>query len=357
MLFKKIQLLQNKILWHLLFWVSLYSFILWQETGFENGSENISQFFEVSIIFICAAVIIYINLFLCIKYFLKNKIGYFIGILFLYTIYINVLNHTLFANDIINPINHKKASAFAAQFFFSLYFLVLLLLSFAFWAATAADKKNKELAAAQLKMQQFENDKLTAEKKILQTQINPHFLYNTLNYFYSKALVVSPPLGDSILLLSDIMRYSLQLKENKYGMVLLQNEVDHIFNIIKINQYRFSNKLNINFFITGELATVCIAPLILITFIENAFKHAELLDAKEPLIIKLEIIKEENKIYFLIHNKQKKSPKEMGTGIGLDNAKRRLDFLYGSKYTMYIANEPEFYDASLLLPLYKDVAL
>ena len=136
------------------------------------------------------------------------------------------------------------------------------MLSFAYWAATAANKKNKELLAAQLQMQHFENDKITTEKKFLLTQINPHFLYNTLNFFYSKALIVSPPLADSILLLSDIMRYSLQLKENRYGMVLLQNEVNHIYNIIKINQYRFSNKLNINFYLTGELETVCIAPLI-----------------------------------------------------------------------------------------------
>jgi LytS/YehU family sensor histidine kinase len=246
---------------------------------------------------------------------------------------------------------------FASLFFYTLYFLLIYLLSFVFWLATAANKKNKELLAAQLLLQQFKTDKLDAENKFLQSQINPHFLYNTLNFFYSKALTLSPELADSILLLSDTMRYSLELKENAKGMTLLEKEVTHIYNLIKINQYRFNNKLQIKFLISGDLQAVCIAPLVLITFVENVFKHAELLDVKNPLVISLHILKEEQLIRFNIENKIKKGPKEPGTGIGIDNAKRRLEYLYDQQYKLTIQQDADFYKASLTLPLYKDFAL
>lgn len=349
------KILRYKALRHLLFWLIPYSVLLTLELT-SPDAEFYNGFTQITVSFLTAAVIIYTNIFLCKKYFFNNKIFYFLGIFLLYALYLILIYYTIIQQENLKPINIRKGTT-PALIYFTLYFLVLSLISFVYWAVTIANKKNKELLATQLKLQEFTNDKLNAENKLLQSQINPHFLYNTLNYFYSQALRLSPQLSDSILLLSDIMRYSLELKENEKGMTLLQNEVDHIHNIIKINQYRFNNKLQIKFLISGQLKNVCIAPLILITFVENAFKHAALSDLQYPLTIMLTVSEKDQTIYFSIHNKKKNGPKETGNGIGLSNAERRLQFLYKDKYVLDIKNDTEIYNASLSLPLYKDITL
>ncbi len=338
---------------HAIAWIVLYALlIIMQTTASDHNDYNGIAQTTASVL--ASIVIIYTNIFLCNKFFFSRRIFYFSGILLLYIIYFVLVYVDIKDTTQVNPITGKQATNFTIGFFFTLYFLVLVLLSFVYWAVKMANKKNKELLASQYQLREFEKDKNEAEKKFLQSQINPHFLYNTLNYFYSKSLSLSPELADSILLLSDIMHYSLELKENEYGMVPLSDEVRHIKNIIRINQYRFSNKLQIQFLQSGSIDTVSIAPLILITFVENAFKHAELLDNRNPLLIKLDISSGTQQIYFIISNKKKKGPKEYGTGIGIENARRRLDFIYAKNYSLEIKEDEEFYNASITLPLYKD---
>lgn len=350
-MFKKI----SRPVRHLLYWLVPYMAIMLLQYAYSEKG-NYDWVLDVSIAFAVAACIIYTNIFLCRKFFFGKRIFYFAGIAALYVVYI-VFVFAATDPQAVNRITDTPAKSFTIGFFFTLYFLVLLLLSFVYWAVTIANKRNKELLAAQIKLQQFEHDKNHAEKKFLQSQINPHFLYNTLNYFYSKSITVSPELADSILLLSDIMRYSLDLKENENGLVLLQKEVEHIKNMIKINQYRFSNRLQIRFLISGKLNAVCIAPLILITFVENTFKHAELTDPQHPVVLKLDVSQQDQHISFSVHNKIKKGPREHGTGIGISNVTGRLNFIYGDKYTLQISDKPDFYNASLILPLYSDVTL
>lgn len=340
---------------HLLFWLIPY-FILLGIQLMQTSDPEYNGFTQVTVSFVAMAAIVYSNLFLCKRYFFEKKYTYFLGAILLYSVYILVVYFTIYPHE-EKTIVGRQATLFSTLFFYTLYFLLIFLLSFVFWLATAANKKNKELLAAQLLLQQFKTDKLDAENKFLQSQINPHFLYNTLNFFYAEALVVSPELADSIVLLSDTMRYSLELKENAKGMTLLENEVNHINNLIRINQYRFNNQLQIKFLISGELQAVCVAPLVLITFVENAFKHAELLTAKDPLVLSLQVIKEEQVIKFSTENKIKKGSKEIGTGIGIENAKRRLQYLYDNQYSLEIKQDEEYYSVSLTLPLFKDFAL
>lgn len=340
---------------HLLFWIIPYIIILVLQ-AMQPYDPTYNWFIQTTSAFIVIAAIAYANLYLAKKYFFDSKQKYFTGAVLLYVTYILLVYFTSFPEE-KETLTGRPPNLFASLFFYTLYFLLIFLLSFVFWLATAANKKNKELLAAQLLLQQFKTDKLDAENKFLQSQINPHFLYNTLNFFYSKALTLSPELADSILLLSDTMRYSLELKENAKGMTLLEKEVNHIYNLIRINQYRFNNKLQIKFLITGDLRAVCIAPLVLITFVENIFKHADLLDINNPLVITLNIAKEEQLIRFNIENKIKTGPKEPGTGIGIENVKRRLEYLYDQQYKLVINQSAGFYTASLTLPLYKDFAL
>jgi sensor histidine kinase YesM len=119
---------------------------------------------------------------------------------------------------------------------------------------------------------QLEKENLQLENTALRAQINPHFLYNTLDFLYAKALPVSDELSDGVMKLSDIMRYSLKPQDAE-GLVYLTDEAEHIQNIIEMNQLRFDNRLNIIYSANDIAEDIKIIPLVLITMVENVFKH------------------------------------------------------------------------------------
>jgi sensor histidine kinase YesM len=194
---------------------------------------------------------------------------------------------------------------------------------------------------------QLEVDKSQANFKFLKSQINPHFLHNTLNFLYAKSLPYSAELSEGILTLSDIMRYALNEAVDGDDKAPLKDEIEHVRNVIKINQLRFSNNLNVNFEVNGVLNGADIIPFVLITIVENAFKHGDLQKPEYPIDIKLSV--EHSHLYFYCRNKKKSGPKEISTGLGLDNIRNRLDFAYGSDYKLKIKDEADFYTTELLI--------
>ena len=143
------------------------------------------------------------------------------------------------------------------------------------------------------------------------------------------------------------MRYALSEGNAKDGKAPLADEIEHVRNVIKINQLRFSNNLKVNFEVNGVLNGATIIPFVLITLVENAFKHGDLKSPEAPIDIK--ISKEGNKLYFYCKNKKKTGPKELSTGIGLDNIKKRLDLAYGNKYSFNVKEDTEFYITELTI--------
>jgi two-component system LytT family sensor kinase len=207
------------------------------------------------------------------------------------------------------------------------------------------DKKMRKVLEAQ-KMQ-LEIDKSQANFKFLKSQINPHFLHNTLNFLYARSLPYSEELSEGILTLSDIMRYALNEATGSDDKAPLKDEIEHVRNVIKINQLRFSNNLHVNFNVTGVVNGIEVIPFLLITVVENAFKHGDLQCIEHPIEIKL--ILEHNQLYFYCHNKKKTGPKEMSTGLGLDNIRNRLDFAYGRNYKLQVREDAEFYTTELTI--------
>lgn len=187
-----------------------------------------------------------------------------------------------------------------------------------------------------------------AEMSFLTSQINPHFLYNTLNFFYAEALPVLPNLSKGIMLLSDMMRYAIN-NDDAEGKVPLENEVKHIKNFIEINQLRYGNRLQVHFEQIGVMEYRRIMPLILITFVENAFKHGELLSPENPLEISLNVA--ENHLIFQLKNLVRKGPKEQSEGIGLVNTRRRLAIAYPERHTLRVSEEGGFYAIFLRMDL------
>ncbi len=193
----------------------------------------------------------------------------------------------------------------------------------------------------------LENEKLTAELAFLKSQINPHFLFNSLNNIYSLAYQKSEKTPEAILKLSEIMRYMLY--ESNEDKVDLGKEIQYLENYIELQKLRFKDKVNIKFNIKGDAKNQKIMSLVLISFVENAFKHGVATDEKNPIIITMNI--DPDKLYFQVTNKKSKQNKDQTGGIGLLNMKRRLDLLYKNQHHLQIEDGPAIYSCELYLDL------
>jgi two-component system LytT family sensor kinase len=194
---------------------------------------------------------------------------------------------------------------------------------------------------------ELENQRLSAELAFLKSQINPHFLFNSLNSIYSLAYQKSETTPDAILKLSEIMRYMLyECNDNK---VDLSKELQYLQNYIDLQKIRFGNKAYIDFKIEGRVSDQKIVPLLLIAFIENAFKHGIANDAISP--IRLLITLDDSHLHFYIQNKKHTNNRDALGGIGLNNVKRRLDLLYPGKYNLDIKDQIDTYTCELSLIL------
>jgi hypothetical protein len=208
------------------------------------------------------------------------------------------------------------------------------------------DQKKHSKVLEEQKMQ-LEVEKSQANLNFLKAQINPHFLHNTLNFLYAKSLPYSSELSEGILTLSDIMRYALG-PAARDGRVALKDEIEHVRNVIKINQLRFSNNLNVRFDVNGVVNGATTIPFLLITIVENAFKHGDLKSTENPIEIRVDMLNG-SRMHFFCRNKKKSGPKEISTGIGLDNIRNQLDLTYGKNYTLAIKDEADFYTTDLTI--------
>jgi two-component system LytT family sensor kinase len=213
------------------------------------------------------------------------------------------------------------------------------------------EKLTKEKEAIQLEKENIELEKenIQLENTALRAQINPHFLYNTLDFLYAKALPVSDELSDGVMKLSDIMRYSLKPQDAE-GMVLLADEAEHIQNIIEMNQLRFNNKLNVIFTTDEFPPTIKIMPLVLITLVENVFKHGVTNSPEHPATISLHM-DDSNRLHFSTSNKKRTGPKEHSTGIGLNNTLKRLSNTYGDNCKVSVKDEEDRFKVEVVVRL------
>jgi two-component system, LytTR family, sensor kinase len=226
-------------------------------------------------------------------------------------------------------------------------------LSTAYWLAlstiqnrkTIADLENTQLRN-QLQTQALEKTLLTTENAYLKSQINPHFLLNTLNFLYNSVSKYSEKIAESVLLLSDIMRYALT-NADEDGKVRLEAEIDHINSFIKLNQARYDERLCIDFLIDGEIDECRIIPLILITLAENVFKYGDLLNESYPARITASV--ENNNLTFVTQNLKRKKIYYPGYGIGINNIKSRLEMYY--KYELSVEEDENEYKSTLKIEL------
>lgn len=203
-----------------------------------------------------------------------------------------------------------------------------------------SEQRNKEIA----------NEKLQAELSFLKAQINPHFLFNTLNNIYALASGQSEHTAPAIMKLSSIMRYVLT--EARNDLVPLEKEILFTSHYIELQKMRLTDKTSIDFTINGDPLGRQIAPLLLLPFVENAFKYGISTREWSPIRILLDIKKDS--LYFSISNqKHFNTALRMAdnTGIGISNTKRRLDLLYENRYELTIEDKTGEFSVHLNIPV------
>ena len=214
------------------------------------------------------------------------------------------------------------------------------------WLFSSAMFVFRQWRQSEQRILQAEADKANAELSFLKAQVNPHFLFNTLNNIYSLAVSKSEHTADSIMKLSNIMRYITDdAREDK---VDLQQELDCIRDYIDLQQLRLGKNAQVMFTATGKTEWKKIPPLLFMTFVENAFKYGVSNHEPSPIVIRMEA--SEKEVYFETINKlyEKKSQLER-EGIGQQNALKRLQHMYPSKHIISMDASDGFYTVKLTL--------
>ncbi|MGB0525407.1 MAG: sensor histidine kinase [Flammeovirgaceae bacterium] len=235
------------------------------------------------------------------------------------------------------------------------YAIIVMLGELYVVGVTTSIKLTVDWVSYQRRTSDLEKRNLETELDFLKSQIQPHFFFNTLNNLYALTLEKSDLAPEIVLKLSELMNYILY-KANQTRRVSLMEEVQYIQSYLDLEMLRFGKRLQLDFSIEGSLDGKVVAPLIMLPFIENTFKHG-VGNQLEKIDIHIEIKALDDYLIFQIDNP--KAPKAMGQhfklpeqggGIGLKNVKRRLELLYHDDYTLEVGEEGDRYKVMLKIP-------
>ncbi len=337
---------QNEYFGHFIFWTLLYILFL-RLHDFTNSIP--AGLIEELLNILFFAVIVYFNiLYLIPKYLKKHKVFQYVSLLVFSCLLITPIKAVVFS--IWNNNNPDIKMAFSEMSVLQSFFLS----SFFLGGASTIYQIINDWVVHQREKQELENRNLESELNFLKSQINPHFLFNTLNNLYALTLKKSDEAPATVLKLSEMMRYMLY--ECNEDRVPLYKEVTYLRNYLELEKLRQGKNIEIDFELQGEIGTQMIAPLMFIPFIENSFKHGVSNHLSSGYIdIKMNI--EDSRIQLDVENSKASSMptghlngKKSG-GIGLSNIKKRLSLLYPKKYNLDIDDQPNKYRVSLNLNL------
>lgn len=347
----------NKILFHVIIWVFfiLTSLIQFYESPFTINNDFYVQWFTGIILF-------YLNYFYLVPTLLLEKkywlyFAFVLALIILFMVirmnyFMPEFKHTRLHNMPppenlkIFLKNHRIRAIPARQPLFfkigpSLFYILIITISAIIRTLTEFynNQQNKLIA---------ETHRTNTELIYLRKQTNPHFLFNSLNSIYSLAHKKSDLVPDAIVTLSELMRYMLYETDNK--TVALEKEINYIQNYIELQKLRLNNIEDIYINVHGDTKNKFIEPLLLISFVENAFKYGT--DYKGAAHIKIKITIFENSLDFWIENTIENYVKDPeNSGIGLVNIQNRLDLLYPNAHQLTITQDSKLYQVHLKLNL------
>jgi len=199
------------------------------------------------------------------------------------------------------------------------------------------------------RLSHIQSEKLKTEVSYLRAQINPHFLFNTLNSLYALALEKSDAAPEAILKLSSMMRYVVT--ESGRDSVALENEINYIKNYISLQQLRMDGNTPLTFIVTGNTGGKNISPLLLIPFIENAFKYGLNPEENSNITVHIDITDTSLALNVKNNNVTVSLPPEGESGHGITNTRQRLEYLYPEKHKLHIFDTEEYFEVQLILTL------
>jgi two-component system, LytTR family, sensor histidine kinase AlgZ len=218
----------------------------------------------------------------------------------------------------------------------------------AVWCFVSTVVLFKHWLKKQQEFMQAEKEKVTAELQLLKAQVHPHFLFNTLNNIYSFSLDNSPKTPGMILKLSSLLSYMLY--DCKSEQVSLEKEVEVMQDYVDLESERYGDRIEISWHVEGDTPGKYIVPLLLLPFLENAFKHGTSEQLEKPWL-SFDLVVKQNAMKCKIVNSKNEFVPVSHRGIGVENVKRRLAFLYPGKHELKINDEGDFYVVSLVLEL------
>jgi len=199
------------------------------------------------------------------------------------------------------------------------------------------------------RLKQTESERLSAQIASLKSQINPHFLFNTLNNIYATAFDSSPEAADMIDKLSEMMRYTM--KDTQQDLVSLEKELNYVGNFIELQQLRLDKSVRVDYHAPGYIPSLRIAPMLLIPFIENAFKHG--VNSEQKSRIKIEIGMDKNEFQLRVVNNKVNVQRDISekSGLGIENTRHRLNLIYPSRHLLVINDTDDEFFVSLHIDL------
>ena len=347
----------SRVLLHVLFWLVYVLVLTYLNVTSDVKSFDLlpagalqifyDQFATQAIFLIVKIPFAYAALFLLNRY-LHEKSGWLLILAMLSTLLVigavsmSILNHTIVLPYLFN-IHESEYSVFSTGS------LIYHGLSLAFVTGIAATVKLMRWQHnTQLQLANLQREMTAAELKYLKGQINPHFLFNTLNNIYSLARKGSAATADSVLKLSKLMRF--MLFEAGSARILLRNEIALIEDYIELERLRYTDRLSVDFKRELDNNDQEIAPLLLIHFVENAFKHG-ISETHHDSFINIDINLKGNLLNVTIINSlPPTSNKTNKVHIGLGNVKRQLELLY-PKHRLDVKNTPDAFHVTLTIPL------
>jgi two-component system sensor histidine kinase AlgZ len=334
---------KREILIHTTFWAAYLSFIITHITSYQTGPQIywgrvlLSALISMSYLIVLS----YLNYFYLIPAFLlRKRIGTFIVVFaacFAALTFARIGIETLAFGKSWETQSTARTQIIIQSTISDLFIILFIgLLRFASdWVQFDAHRR------------QLETEKLNAELKFLKAQVNPHFLFNTLNNLYYLSTIKSDTAPLVISKLSEVMRYMIY--DSNHEKIELAKEIEYMQHYIGLERLRFREGVPLEFEIIG-CTDMLISPLILITFLENAFKHG-ISNVNDQCWIKARLEVDKTHLVYSIANSKVKtvSYPEDGEGIGLKNVKRRLDLSYPGKHQLHIDDREDAYSVTLTI--------
>ncbi len=335
-----------RLIYHLSFWVIYTVFLAFTFKSFYPGK----QIFEIILYFIITtpldALATYFTVYILVSIFLLNKRYWEFILLLIISSLLFVLLQKMQLYFILYPYFFLDFTP-TGQWYNLDYFYTITNI-YPIVGIFAGIKFVKEAFIIQKINEDLEKKKLEAELKFLKSQIHPHFLFNTLNNLYALTLDKSDQAPEVVIKLSGLLDYMLY--EANVSRVPLLKEVHMLQNYIKLENIRYGKDAHIDFTVTGDTAGKSIAPLILLPFVENSFKHG-LSQKTSAHRVEINLSCKNEILNFKVKNgkSNEKFPiqKEYTEGIGLKNVKRRLDILYPNKHRLHIEKKTTSFNVEL----------